>query len=128
MRIIPPDNRIEFVHIRDIADAFVNSVDNGGTVRKTFTIAGGPRCQMLYRDEIMRTFKLLGFPEPNWRKFTDKPFNLDWYDTTEAQRILKFQSRDFEVFLKDFRENLGFKYHALRYGAGIPMRLLHIHI
>jgi len=128
MRIIPPDNRIEFVHIFDIADAFVNSVDNAETIGKTFILAGGPKCQMLYRDELLRTFGLLGFPAPNWKKFTDKPFNLDWYDTSEAQRILRFQSRTFDDYLKDFRAGLGFQYPLLRYLAAPAMQLLRIHL
>lgn len=128
MKIIPPDNRIEFVHILDIADAFINSVGNPETIEKTFILAGGPKCQMLYRDELKRSFDLLGFPEPNWKKFNTQPFNLDWYDTEESQRVLKFQSRTFDDYLKDFRVSLGFKYYPIRYLAGPAMRLFGIHL
>ncbi len=128
MRIIPPDNRIEFVHIADIADAFVNALDNPEIVNKTFILSGGPKCRMLYRDQLTRSFNLLGFPEPNWSKFADKPFCLDWYDTTESQRVLRFQSRDYDVYLRDFRAGLGFKYYIFRYCAAPLMRLFRIHL
>lgn len=128
MRIIPPENRIEFVHIADIADAFVNSIDNEETYGKTFILAGGPKCQLLYRDQLLRTFGMLGFPAPNWKKFTKEPFCLDWYDTSESQRILKFQSRDFDAYLADFRKNLGAKYYLFRYLAAPAMQLLRIRL
>jgi nucleoside-diphosphate-sugar epimerase len=126
MRIIPPDNRIEFIHIRDIADAFLNAIGNQGTRDKTFVLAGGPRCQMLYRDQIKLTLGAMGLPAPNWSKFETKPFALDWYDTSEAQRILNFQNRTFDDFLKEFTAGLGIQLPLMRYAAGPLMKLLRI--
>ena len=128
MRIIPPDNRIEFIHIRDIADAFVNAIGNPGALGKTFVLAGGPRCQMLYRDQIRRTLGAMGLPDPDWSSFQKKPFALDWYDTAEAQRTLQFQNRDFDDFLKEFIAGLGVRAPLMRYAAGPLMRLLRIKI
>ncbi len=128
MRIIPPENRIEFVHIHDVAEAFINSMDNPEALGKNFVLGGGPLCRMLYRDQIKKTFDLLGFPEPDWSKFSKQPFNLDWYDTTESQRVLKFQSRTFEDYLKDFKQTLGWKYTALHGAAGPLMKLFRIHV
>ena len=128
MRIIPPDTRIEFVHIRDIGDAFVNSVDNQQTLGRTFVLAGGPRCQMLYQEQLKRTFDYLGMPEPDWKKFSDKPFPLDWYDTAEAQSILRFQNRTLDDYLTDLRHGMGASFHAARYLGGPLMRLFRIHL
>ncbi len=128
MRIIPPDNRIEFVHIQDIADAFINSLDNEATLGSTFILAGGPRCRMLYKEQIMGVFNLLGFPEPDWSKFTDKPFNLDWYDTAEAQKVLEYQSRTYDDYLADFRKVMGWRYTAARYLASPIMKLFNIRL
>jgi len=128
MRMIPPDNRLEFAHLYDVCDGIVNSLDNPGAREKIFIMGGGKNCQFYYRDQIKRTFDLFGFPEPNWKKFTDDPFYLDWYDTSEAQNILKFQNRNFDDYLEDFRKSLGAKYYAMRYLAAPPMKLLGIHI
>lgn len=128
MRIIPPENRIEFVHIYDVAEAFCNAMNNEAVVNKTFVLAGGPRCQMLYKDQIKKTFDFMGFPEPDWRKFSREPFNLDWYDTTEAQQALRYQNHTFDDYLKDFRAALGLKFPAMRYIAGPLMKLLRIHL
>lgn len=128
MRIIPPGNRIEFIHIRDIADAFLNTVGNEAARGKTFVLSGGPRCQMLYRDQIKRTLGALGLPDPDWSKFETKPFALDWYDTSEAQRILNFQNRTFDDFLKEFTAGMGVQLPLMRYAAGPLMRLLRIRL
>ena len=128
MRIIPPENRIEFIHIRDIADAYVNAIDNPESLGKNLILAGGPKCQFLYREQIMLSFNVLSFPEPNWKKFTTEPFALDWYDTTESQRILKFQNRTFDDYIQDFRAELGWRYYATRYLAGPLMKLFGIHL
>lgn len=128
MRIIPVNNRIEFVHIYDIADAFVKSVGNEETYEKTFIMGGGPKCQMLYGDQIKKTFAFLGFPDPNWKKFSKEPFNLDWYDTSESQRILGFQTRSFEDYLQDFKKALGIKYFLFKYLAGPLMKLFRIRV
>ncbi|MFH1539898.1 MAG: NAD(P)-dependent oxidoreductase [bacterium] len=128
MRMIPPENRIEFVHIHDVCDALLNSINNEEAVGKTFILGGGPRCRMTYREQTKRTFDFLGLPEPDWSKFTDKPFYLDWYDTVESQRILKFQNRDFGDYLRDFKKALGMKYYGSRYVAGPAMKLLGIRL
>lgn len=128
MRMIPPDNRIEFVHLYDVCDALLNSIGNEEAIGKTFILGGGPRCRMLYREQTKRMFDFLGFPEPDWSRFTDKPFHIDWYDTAESQRILKFQNRDFDDYLQDFKKALGAKYIGMRYFAGPAMKLLGIHL
>jgi len=83
---------------------------------------------MLYRDQLRLTFRYLGFPDPNWKKFTKEPFALDWYDTTEANRILRYQNRTFDDYLTELRRGLGFKYQLFRYGAAPLMQLLRIHL
>lgn len=128
MRIIPTNNRIEFIHIYDIAEAFVNSLDNPDTYNKRFILAGGTGCQMLYGNQIKKTFGFLGFPEPNWKKFSQEPFNLDWYDTSESQRVLKFQTRSFDDYLQDFKKALGIKYFLFKYLAGPLMKLFRIRV
>ena len=128
MRMIPPDNRIEIAHLYDVCDAIVTSLELDEARGKVFVLGGGPKMQMLYREQIMRTFDMFGFPAPNWKKFTDKPFYLDWYDTEMEQRILRFQKRDFDHYLADFKKGLGMKYFAMKYLASPPMKLLGIHI
>lgn len=128
MRIISPENRLEFIHILDICDAFVNSLGNEAAIGGTFVLGGGERCWMTYRDQVGRMFRFMGMPEPDWRKFSTEEFSLDWYDTTEAQRVLRFQNRTFDDFLIDFGKSLGVKLHLMRLLAGPAMKLLRIRL
>ena len=128
MRMIPPDNRIEIAHLFDVADGIINSLKTDEAKHKIFVMGGGKDCQLLYRDQIKMMFKLLGFPDPDWKKFTDKPFYLDWYDTTEEQRILKFQKRKYADYLEDFKKANSAQYLASRYLASPFMQLLRIHL
>jgi UDP-glucose 4-epimerase len=129
MRMIPPENRLEFCHLFDVCDGLINSLDNPEIFGKTFVMGGGKRNQLVYKEQIACHFKFLGMPEPNWNKFSKKPFPLDWYDTEETQRILKFQKRTYDDYLQDFGKSFGrLKLFGSRYVGGPAMKLLGIHL
>ena len=108
---IPLDQRIEFVHTRDVGIAFANAVlvpsDN-----KILLIGGGEKCQLLNRELMKKMLETVGIgmlPESAFKvpKNDSDWYYTDWMDTKEAQELLKFQSLTFEDYLEEFRKELG---------------------
>ncbi|MBE0525757.1 MAG: NAD(P)-dependent oxidoreductase, partial [Candidatus Thorarchaeota archaeon] len=56
---IPLDQRIEFVHSRDVGIACANAVE-AETIRKTLLIGGGASSQMIQREFVSRIFEGMG--------------------------------------------------------------------
>jgi nucleoside-diphosphate-sugar epimerase len=121
MFTIPLNNRIEYCHPHDTAVAILNAVQNFDKVKgNTLVISGGPKQRMLYKDMIAAILGVMGLPMPPRRKFTKEPYYLDWYDTSKAQRLLKFQKREFSDYLKDYSKQL-----ARQYGPGFVPFMRH---
>ncbi|MBM3154793.1 MAG: NAD(P)-dependent oxidoreductase [Chloroflexi bacterium] len=114
MFTIPLNNRVEYCHPHDTAVAILNAVKNFDKVKgNILVISGGPKQQMIYKDMLGAILGVMGLPLPPERKFTKHPYYLDWYDTSKAQELLKFQRRGFSDYLKDYSKEL-----ARRYGPG----------
>ncbi len=105
---IPWNQRIEFVHIDDVALALKNSLYTE-QVRNTYIISGGERCQLHIYDQMGPMFKVFHMPPPPEHKFTLKPYSLDWYDTRHSQAVLLYQNKNFENYLADVKKNLGWR-------------------
>lgn len=114
MFTIPVDNRIEFCHPDNAACAILNAVKNfGGVKGNTLVISGGHNQRMLYKDMLRAILGVLGLPLPPVRKFTKKPYYLDWYDTRKSQRLLNFQRKTFADYLKDYSTALAKRFSPL---------------
>jgi nucleoside-diphosphate-sugar epimerase len=105
---IPWDQRIEFVHIDDVALALKNALYTE-QVRDTYIVAGGERCQMHIHDQMKRMFKIFHMPPPPKNKFTLIPYSLDWYDTKHSQAVLLYQNKGFDQYLADLKKTLGWR-------------------
>ena len=111
---VPLNNRVEYCHPDDTASAIFNAVKNFDSVKgNTLVISGGPEERMLYKDMIRRILGVMGLPVPPARKFTKEPYYLDWYDTTNSQKLLNFQHRSFADYIRDYSRQL-----ARQYGPG----------
>jgi len=111
---VPVNNRVEFCHPDDTALAIVNAVKDFDTVKgKTLIISGGGGQRMLYRDMVSGILSVMGLPLPPEKKFTKEPYFLDWYDTSESERLLRFQHHSFADYLKDFARGLSQRYTEL---------------
>jgi hypothetical protein len=108
VRATPGDNRVHAVDARDAALAFVNAVDlEEGSRNKVFLIGGNTsykKTQREIEDDVMEAIgigrlgnnaSLPGNPEDDqgW-SFTD------WYDTEEAEAVLKFQKHQWQETLQ----------------------------
>lgn len=114
---IPLDQRIEFVHSRDVGLACANAVE-AETIGKTLLIGGGKSSQMLQREFVSRIMEDMGIgmlPDSAF-KIATKPeeyFYTDWLDTEESQQLLQYQTRSFQQFLDEMKSQLG----VMRYVA-----------
>jgi UDP-glucose 4-epimerase len=104
---VPLDNRIEYVHGRDVALALANTLHTEAAWGRTWHIGGGPACQFLYRDLPAQVLDAFGVGMlPNWA-FRTEPFGVDWLDTTESQQVLRFQRHTLDDYVDDVRAALG---------------------
>ncbi len=111
---VPLDNRIEFVHTRDVGLAVANAVSSEEVWGKILHIGGGPHCQLRFRQIATRLLDAMGVGMLPKEAFTTTPFATDWLDTTESQRILNFQTRNFDDYIAEMVSLLGYRKHLLR--------------
>jgi nucleoside-diphosphate-sugar epimerase len=110
---IPLDQRIEFVHSRDVARACVNSL-SADAVGKILHIGGGNGSQMLQRVFLTRILETTGIGMLPESAFLVPEEDSDWFytdymDTEEAQALLHFQAYTFEDYLDELDKKLGGK-------------------
>ena len=125
---IPLEQRIEFIHTRDIGVAIANAV-SAKTDGKILLLGGGERCRMTYREFISRTLEVVGMnmlPDSAFLQPTcdEEYFHTDWMDTDEAQNLLHFQTRTFDDYLDELRAAIGMKRYLVRLGRGLAKRQL----
>ncbi|MGY5879515.1 MAG: NAD(P)-dependent oxidoreductase [Candidatus Thorarchaeota archaeon] len=128
---IPLDQRIEFVHSRDVGIACANAVE-ADTLGKTLLIGGGSSSQMLQREFVSRIFEGMGIgmlPDSAFRVATkpEEYYYTDWLDTEESQRILQYQTRTFDDYIEETRAQLGMmKYVAKLFKGQAQKRILKV--
>jgi UDP-glucose 4-epimerase len=111
---IPLDNRMEFVHTRDVGLALANAVSSPDAWGTTLLIGGGPRCQYTYGEITQMVLEGMGVGTLPEEAFSTTPFPTDWLDTTESQRYLQYQHHTLEDYVQDMRSQLGFRRHLVR--------------
>jgi UDP-glucose 4-epimerase len=98
---IPLDNRIEFVHTRDVGLALANAVTCTDVWGRTLLIGGGQACQMRFSDYLGRVLDAVGIGRLPARAFGTAPFYTDWMDTRESQRLLHYQRHTYDEFVRE---------------------------
>jgi nucleoside-diphosphate-sugar epimerase len=121
---VPLDNRIEFVHTRDVGLALAKASRSEDVWGKTLLIGGGPSCQFYYRDLVQRVLDAIGVGMLPQQAFTSTPFDTDWLDTTESQRLLNYQQRDLDDYIQDMSALMGARRHLIRLFRPIVRRRL----
>jgi nucleoside-diphosphate-sugar epimerase len=111
---VPLNNRMEFVHTRDVGLAIANAVSSEAVWGRTLLIGGGPRCQYVYREIAERILGGLGVGLLPDGAFGSVPFCTDWLDTSESQRLLQYQRRDLGDYVADMRAVLGYRLWLIR--------------
>jgi nucleoside-diphosphate-sugar epimerase len=111
---VPLNNRIECVHTRDVGTAAANAVGSSEVWGKILMIGGGPKCQIYYRDMVRILLGTMGVRNLPDSAFCTKAFAVDWMDTRESQRLLKYQQRDLADFADELKDLLGLRRLAVR--------------
>lgn len=111
---VPLNNRMEFVHTRDVGVALANGVESTEIWGKVLLIGGGPRCQYYYREIVERVLDAAGVGMLPEEAFATMPFATDWMDTTESQRLLRYQQRDLTDYTREMRAFMGYRRHLAR--------------
>jgi len=111
---VPLDNRMEFVHTRDVGLAVANAVSSDKVWWKTLHIGGGPRCQFYFREMAARLLGAMGVGMLPDEAFATQPFATDWLDTSESQRILQYQRYGFGDYVQEMAALLGFRRYLIR--------------
>ncbi len=125
---IPLEQRIEFVHTRDVGTAFANAIA-AETTKKILLIGGGKSSQMLQRGFIAKILNAMGvgmLPESAFRVATEPEewFYTDWLDTTESQRLLQYQNHTYDQYIEELKRAVGFKRHLARIFRGSAQKRL----
>ncbi len=111
---IPLDNRMEYVHTRDVGLAFANAVSSPDVWGKTLLIGGGPRCQYTYGQITEQVLDGMGVGMLPAEAFTSIPFPTDWLDTTESAQLLRYQRYTLDDYLQDMKARFGYRRHLIR--------------
>ncbi len=96
------DQRVEMVHRDDVADALFASATAPDAAGKVFNIGGGPTWQLRGIDYVRDFFDVMGAPV-EMATYRDAPGWMDWYDTEDSQRILRYQNRSYEHYIGEMR-------------------------
>ena len=115
---MPLEQRVEFVHTRDVGLACANAV-TADVIHKILLIGGGKESQMLNREFLSKTLDAYGITMPpdvafKIPKNDDDWFYTDWMDTEESQRLLQYQTISFDEFIKQTKKDLGWKRSLFR--------------
>jgi UDP-glucose 4-epimerase len=111
---VPLDNRIEFVHTKDVGLAIANALDEDRVWGKVLHIGGGSRCQLYQREILDGVLDAVGIGMLPEEAFTKTPFPTDWLDTSESQEILGFQQRTLQDYIQDVESMLGYRRKLVR--------------
>ncbi len=117
---LPYNQRTEFLHAEDAATAIINSIYSNKVLRKILVISGGKQNQFYHYDRIKLVYNVAyGLNPPPKKKFTNKPYPLDWYDTSESQNLLNYQSKTIYDYANDIKKNLVFNPKIIKFFAPI---------
>ncbi|MBP7094980.1 MAG: NAD(P)-dependent oxidoreductase [Spirochaetia bacterium] len=120
---MPLGTRVEVVHTEDCGEALAEACFAPDAARRVFDIAGGESCRTFYGDYLDRMLAIFGLggrrflPE---RAFARKGYHCAWVDTSESQRVLRFQRRSLEDYYAEVREEA----KGLRFWAALARPLV----
>lgn len=111
---VPLNNRIEFVHHRDVALAFANALCCDDVWGKTLLIGGGSRCQLYYRDLVQQVLDATGVGMLPEAAFSSAPYPTDWLDTSLSRKLLHYQRHTVQDHAEETRTMLGALHPIIR--------------
>jgi len=96
--------RLEMVHREDVVTALYKALTTPAARGSTLNIAGGVTWQTHGHQYVADHYDILGVPlEMAAFRAQDEPGWVDWYDTTESQRLLDYQHHSYTNYLEALR-------------------------
>jgi D-erythronate 2-dehydrogenase len=126
--LLPIDNRVQTVDVRDVATAFA-AATTANVVGETLLIGGDDSHRHLYADVAPAFAAAMGLVDgvPTGLKGDpaddDSWFNTDWMDTTRAQEALDYQHHSWADMLIEASDKMGWKRGLLRVAAPLARAL-----
>ena len=111
---VPLENRMEYVHTRDVGLALLHAATSETIWGKTLLIGGGPRCQYHFREIAQTILEGMGVGMLPEEAFSRVQFCTDWMDTAESQRLLDYQRRDLTHYVREMQAVLGWRIPLIR--------------
>ncbi|MEO0239556.1 MAG: NAD(P)-dependent oxidoreductase [candidate division WOR-3 bacterium] len=102
-------NRMEYVHTKDVGLAIAHGVRSEEIWGKILLIGGGKRCWYTYGEIVEKVLEGIGIGTFPKEAFSMEYFATDWMDTEESQRLLNYQTRTIDDYVKDIQKALGIK-------------------
>ncbi len=121
---VPLSNRMEFVHSDDVALAVANALELKGTWNNTWHVGGGAKCQLTQADMVQRVMRAIGIGALPEGAFAQIPYPTDWLDTSDSQRLFKYQTRCFDHYISDLQDLIGWRKGVIRTLAPIIRRIV----
>ena len=107
MFLIPPSNRIEYVHTLDVGVAIANAIETQAVWGHVWHIGGGPRCQLRYEEMLGAFMQLIGQAPLPRAAYNSVDFSVDWLDTVDSQRLLNYQQHTYDDYVQALMVCLG---------------------
>ena len=96
------DQRVEMVHRDDVVDALFAAAGSHAEAGTVFNIAGGASWQLTGTRYVEDFYGFLGAPLDD-AIYRSSAGWVDWYNTTESQRLLKYQNRSYDFFSQEMK-------------------------
>ncbi|MFW9929975.1 MAG: NAD-dependent epimerase/dehydratase family protein [Candidatus Thorarchaeota archaeon] len=118
MFYMPLETSLEAIHTKDVATALVNAIKTEEVWGRTLNLAGGKKCQIIFRKNLNDLLEIMGFgrkflPE---EAFAKKGFHCGFFDMTEMEeneKLLHFQNHTLEDFSSEVREWIGIRRYLI---------------
>ena len=111
---VPLDNRMEYIHPRDLALALANCINSDEAWGRILLIGGGPRCQLTYGQITQQVLEGMGVGQLPTEAFSTVPYPTDWLDTADSERLLRYQWLTLDDYVHDMQQLLGARRHLIR--------------
>ncbi|MCG3253699.1 MAG: hypothetical protein H7648_07620 [Candidatus Heimdallarchaeota archaeon] len=105
---VPLDTPIEMCHTKDTGLAMANASESTEVWGKILHIAGGESCRVPYSEYMGRLLEAMGVGRLPEEAFSEEPFHCGYMDTTESQRILKYQRYSYEDYVQETMKRYSF--------------------
>jgi UDP-glucose 4-epimerase len=117
---VPPRQRAEVAHRRDASVALAHAAASDEVWRRTLLTGGVPGRQVRQCGLVADSPGAWGIGLPAEEAFTTAPCSMDWLDTAESQRVLRYQRHSFADFRAETRAAAARWQLALRLAAPRP--------